>query len=613
MAIEPDDSEVRAYLAGLEAQARAGSGEQSRAAPSGISSGSIGYGSGGPTWLDAFQSKRPPTPIELVNAYKSVAYACIKLNANGVAKVPLRLYVKTGRGDARPRRSVRPISRAMNERLRGNPELARTIGSDDTIEEVTEHQYLDAFAKPNPFFDGNLLKLYMSISLDVTGSFYLYPVRPDPSYACREMWPLQSQYVMPIKGTGAELLEEYRYFGDTFRPDELVRIRTVSMRDPYLSAYAPLHACFEQTGLGDYYTATAEQLLRGGARPEILVGPKDPALPWGEDERQRIEADVNNKHARGRLGRVWFTDGSFDAQVLSYGPADLSGLEITKWERLMAANCFDVPISLLQAEDSNKAVASEGTHQHQYYAIEPRCRAIAAALTAQLAEPVNPRLFFAFDDPVSRDIEREARVFDMELKNGKRTINEGRAECNLPPVPWGNEPWFPNTLVQPSQAAADRERQAKLDEQAAKSPPKPDPNETPDPGEDTVDDAKRSFLLGQLAQLVGQLADRPGPGDGGGRHLHPEGDARRGLDGPARGEHIRPAGWAADQGGAPEVVRDASEEGPGDDAVHRGTTSELLPPADGLRRPDGGGDDAAAVGLLGRGGEDDQGEAGAGS
>jgi phage portal protein BeeE len=623
-----DHAAVYDYLRGLE-----------RGAPSGVSMGAQGYGSGGPVWLDGYHSKRPPSPAELVDAYKSVAYACIQLNAQGVAKVPLNLYSKTGPKDKAPRRAVRSLERTEEKRLRELPHVARSLGPRDELHQVMEHPFLEALESPNPFFDGNLLLLYLTISLDVVGMAYIFPVRPDASWAARELWPLQAQYIYPVKGVAGNLLQSYRYFGDTFQPDELVRIRRLSMRDPYLSAYAPLHACFEELGLSGYYTGSVESILKGGARPGGIVGPKNDQMPWGEPERKRFEVDINNRFTGGNSGRIWVTNGAFDFHSLTFPPADLAGLEITKWERLLIANCLDVPISLLQAEDSNRAVASEGTHQHQYYAIEPRCRLIASALTHQLAKPVDPRLFFAFDDPVQRDNEREAKIIDMKLKNGTVTINEDRAENGLPAVAWGDEPWQSNTLVQPSTAAEDRDRKqvaaetmaaqlangAKVDPEEVDDEPAPKPSKKPKPakaddadGETETETEERSASWTQLYRILDTLEDHiaaandfarthghsgpqidhealiesvlrrhgvlePGPGDGVRRtEDDPPGQPAAAGDpggpgGPGRDQLLRAAGWQADQDGDAGLVRPADGHDPGAPADDRGPAAGDVP------------------------------------
>lgn len=483
------DAAVYAYLADLERSARAPAGAETRSAPAGIASGSVGYGAGGPVFLDIARSKRAPSPYELTNAYKNVAYSCIQLNANGVARVPLRLYAKTSSKQARPRRSCRAVPHRTQKFLRSHPYLARTISASDEVDEIVEHPLLQAFDSPNDLFDGNLLLQLIARQLDCIGAAYLFPERPmradgstDPAQAREGMklWGLQSQYVYAVKGQGTEVLRSYRYFGDTYFPTDLVRMRNVSLRDPYLSAYAPLHACFESVGLGDYYLSVVESFLKNDAQMSLIVSPKDGLnRPWDETQRKRFEIDINQRFSRGRQGRVMTTDGSIDVNPIAYPPTDLSGLELSKWERLLVANCFDVPISLLQSEDSNRAVASEGTHQHQYYAIAPRCILIAAALTHQLARPVDDRLFFAFDDPVRRDEERDSKIVDMQLKNGFITINEAREEEGLEPVEWGDEPWFPGTLMQPTAAAEAREHAQGIAEKAAENP-KPAPGEKTD-------------------------------------------------------------------------------------------------------------------------------------
>ncbi|MDR3638876.1 MAG: hypothetical protein P4L84_34035, partial [Isosphaeraceae bacterium] len=62
------------------------------------------------------------------------------------------------------------------------------------------------------------------------------------------------------------------------------------------------------------------------------------------------------------------------------------------------------------------------------------------------------RLLWAFDNPVKDDEEREAQVFDLRLRSGAATINEYRTHLGYSAVPWGDEPWLPGSLVQPSQA-----------------------------------------------------------------------------------------------------------------------------------------------------------------
>ena len=42
-----------------------------------VASASFGYGSGGPLFADAFRGRRAPSPMALVEAYRSVVYSCM--------------------------------------------------------------------------------------------------------------------------------------------------------------------------------------------------------------------------------------------------------------------------------------------------------------------------------------------------------------------------------------------------------------------------------------------------------------------------------------------------------------------------------------------------------
>lgn len=571
-------------------------GEEDRSAPTGVVAGSVGFGAGGPVWLDAFRSKRPPFPYELVNEFKAVAYACIRLNSNGVSKVPLRWYVKTGKGQARPGRGLRTIARPVpmgrQRYVRSQAHVRAMVSPEHEVEELVDHPLCRAFENPNPYFDGNQFLQWVCQSLDVVGSMYLFPDRPgaqtDPAdlkLAPETIWGLQSQYVYAVKGYGDEILKEYRYFGDTFHPSRLVRIRYVSLRDPYLSAYSPLHACYEEVGLGNYYIAVVESIMKTGARPSGIIGPKDANMPFGDDQRRRLEVDINNRFTGGRSGHILVTNGSYEWNPISYPPADLAGLKISEWVRLLVANCFDVPISLLQAEDTNRAVASEGTHQHQAMAVEPRCRMIASAITKYICQPIDPRIFCAFDDPVARDKERDAKVWDMKIKNGTATPNEARCDEDEEMVPWGNEPWMPNSLVQPSQAVANHEaglaaQQGALNALNAEKDDSED-GDSEDDSEDlaTKDDTTQRRLERILCMIEEDLIERR---DIGAHRAHSE-PVDQAPEDPfyGRSEHV----WTSDRGADQESTLEEVEGVPESDLSRdsepsTGDGATPLPPAD---------------------------------
>ena len=424
-------------------------------------------------FLDDFKSKRAPTPIELVNAFKAIAYVCAMLNARAVARTPLRLYAVQRRGAERLRADNRRITRARHDRLRELAYVRKMAQTGDEIREIPDSPFLDALANPNPHFDRNLMIQYLCLCMDIVGKFYVFPTRPDPSYAPSELWPLHAQYVMPVKGASAgDLLAGYSYLGQSFRFDEVVTGRSISLRDPYLSGYAPMQAVFEQAGLANYYTAVVESTLKNMPRPSGMLIPKD-MLSASDQNRQRTQVEVNQNFGVGRQGTVYVTNGAYDWVNVEPAPADLAALEVNKHERVLIANAFDVPIGMLDTESSNRAVAEASQYQHQLNGVAPRCEAIGSAFTHGLCRPVDDRTFLAFDDPVRDDEERRAKVIDMAVKNGTKTINQVLADDGETPVAWGDEPWLPGTLVQPSTAAANREHAQMIAQKMADKPAAP--------------------------------------------------------------------------------------------------------------------------------------------
>ena len=409
----------------------------------------------GPTYLDAFQAKRAPTGWELVEQYKSLIFACVQINALGVARVPLRLMTDSTKGNGRKPSEVskpRSIRRGYHAHLCRSGYLARTTATYQDVQEITEHPLLDCLDQPDPdgYFSRQDLIGLMSAYCDVVGVGYCKIDSSGPSMPPQHLWPMQAQYVQDLKRPGDPRIERYTYFGGSYKADELLRFRppSLSLRDPYGRGYSPTYAALQYAMLEDKYVAIQDQLLGQGPRPELLVTAKDALMPLGEDERRRYAQDLTRMHSRSNAGRVLVTNGAVDVKPLSYSPTDLSGMQLSEYDLERTCNVFGVPVSYFSKE-TNLANLQAAESQHARTAIEPRCQSIAGTLT-RLVQRYDPRLFFAFDSAVEEDKEREAKIVDMGLKSGRITINEANLDSPWEPKDWGDEPWLPGTLKQPT-------------------------------------------------------------------------------------------------------------------------------------------------------------------
>lgn len=557
-----------------------------------------GFGpTGGPLTSGAWLSQRAPSPERLVEAYKSICYACANINALAVASLPLRLYAVSGKGvGERPRSACNPraVTRDRQLRhLRSVPHVARAMTGADRIDEVTVHPLLDALDDPNEEFDRQSLLYYTGICLDVAG--YAYWRMNPPAGLPVEFWPLEPHHVRPVRrkyGAGEDaLIKTYTYFAETIPAQELVRIKLVGLRDPYGPGYSPTQAAFNYAGLEDKWISIQDQLLGIGPRPGMIFSPKDAAAPIGPDERARVEAELNRKYSGLGAGRLLVVSQPMVGTPVTYPPSDVGNVEISRYDLERTANCFGVPLAYLTSE-SNLANLQAAERQHGRMAVAPRGHAIAARLTRE-ARRFDPRLVFCFDPAVGEDEEREAKIFDMKLKNGSATINEARAEDGWEPKPWGDEPWLNSNLRQPSE-----ERPKPVPPPGAGTPPKAqdDAKEAgDDSAEENTDGSDRGLLEGVtriLARIEGTLqraheddhADpAAGHGHGGGGTGGDDSGSRPSSTPPAEpdpgGEEADPwseAGellWTADRDPdhqeAPPAPERAGEGDPGDDPEDR--------------------------------------------
>ena len=426
---------------------------------------------GGPLFTDAFGTKRAPSPWQLIEKYKSLIYAMVAKNANARCRVPLRLYADSSRG-AKPRSCCDPIkaTRGIARRLSSLEYTRVSPSAVDNIHEVRTHPILDCLDRPDPYgyFDRTKILSLISRYCDVVGSAYFMPegngwredtgnymLQGDVNRSVKGppvwLWILYSQYVLPVRMAGSPLINYFQYFADHIPYEQLLWFRTNhSLRDPYGAGYSPSYAGDMYADLEDRFVAIQDQLLGIGPRPNLIATAKDPLQPPGELERKRFEQELRQKHAGGYAGGVLVNTGAWDFTPVTYSPADLAGMEISTYDLNRLCNLFGIPPTYFST-DTNLANLQAADTQHARDGVEPWCATVASQLT-NLVRTFDQRLFFAFDDCVPEDEERDARIVDMKVKNGLLTINQANEDSQYPPTAWGDEPWLPGTLVQPSMA-----------------------------------------------------------------------------------------------------------------------------------------------------------------
>jgi HK97 family phage portal protein len=412
-----------------------------KSAPSAL----VGNQWGGTQFTDRFKRYREPTPNELMAELKNTAWTCASLNAATCAQYPPSLYVITQHNQPRPKCTTKAIRPDREQQLREHPRLKGRLKSAATIEEVTTHPLLDILGQPNPYHSSYDLWELTTLYLEVHGSAYWHTPK-NVLGVPTAIWILPKQNTEPRRNPGSgNIIDYYRYrvggAWQDFSPSEIVQFRYPDPRDPYTQGIAPLRACIEQVSILADYAALRQSKLDNSAIPDVVISPGEVI---GEEERDRLEAQWNQKFRKGGTGRALVAESSMKVDLLQHSLGDLAALADCKATKEDVANAFHVPLAFLSTQ-TNLANLQASISQHMQQAIGPRLIRRDETLNAVLVPMFDEsgRLFLASDDPVPVDQQASLAQVAQDLQYGVLLINEIRSGRGLPPVPWGNLPWLP--------------------------------------------------------------------------------------------------------------------------------------------------------------------------
>ncbi len=400
---------------------------------------------GGPDPFELGRHRRQPTPAELLYELKNTVFTCASINAATCAAFPPRLYVATYENQPAPKCATRALPHQVEKQLRARPSMPARHKQALQLAEVIEHPLLTLLRRVNPVHNAFDLWELTTFHQETVGSaFWLLDF--DALGVPMAIWPLPAQCVTPHRNPDSKKIVDYYEFrqGTTvtrYPPERIIHFRYPDPREPYHTGLSPLRACWEQASLVSDYLGFKQATWRNSALPGVIVSPDEVI---GEEERDRLEAQWNQKFTRGGSGKALVAESGMKVSVLASNMGDLATLAEYGQTKEDIANAFHVPLSFLTSE-TNLANLQAAEHQHLAKAITPRLQRRDEKLNEQLVPLYDPsgRLFLISDDPVPYDAEFGFRQQELDMKYGLLTINEVRQDRGMPPVPWGDQPWLP--------------------------------------------------------------------------------------------------------------------------------------------------------------------------
>jgi HK97 family phage portal protein len=388
---------------------------------------------------DAFGTKREPTKAELVRAFDDIAFACASLIAQTVATTPIKLFVKTDQGQARPKCQTRPVSRKTLDYLA----RTKTVSRGTLVEEVTSHPSLELLCKANPYHNRMDLFELTELSLEVTGNAY-WLLKFDPYGLPASTYLLPSQDMEPIRDK--DLIIQGWKFGQgeeqvIYNTDEIIHFKMPSLLDPYGEGMPPLRAAWQRVVIGMKELGFIDSTLENQGRPDVVISPNEPISIY---EAERLAKDWTQRYRGSGSGGPFVADGPLTVTPINYSPRDMWELQVYKEIKTAVCNCFHVPPDLLEIGEANRATAEAALYALAVHCIKPRMARLVHKLNERLLSYYGEdRLFFEADEVVPDDKSFELQETQVLLNTGCVTRDEVRAKYGYSPTDWAAEPLLP--------------------------------------------------------------------------------------------------------------------------------------------------------------------------
>lgn len=168
--------------------------------------------------------------------------------------------------------------------------------------------------------------------------------------------------------------------------------------------------------------------------------------------RWRAKTGVDNAHD------VLVLDKGAKFETLTLSPSDAQFLETRKFSTSDIARIFGLPGWIVN--DQEKSTSWGAGMEQQFIAfvvitLQPYFKRIEQRVTREICDPKTEKAEFKVEGLLRGDSKSRAAFYGSGIQHGWLVPNDIRPLEDLPPVPWGNEPYRPYNESAGAQAADD--------------------------------------------------------------------------------------------------------------------------------------------------------------
>lgn len=350
---------------------------------------------------DVWNERPAPTPQELLSACDDIIYGAVSIIASKLSSV--KLILKRGE------------------------------------EPVTDHAAIDLLFDNNQGLDFYQLLGATQASIDLAGNAFWWIGRANA--VPLELVLLPASQVTFNRGDSRIL--SYIFTRGThektvYRPEEIVHFRsTPNPIDPYGSALSPTHAVWQRLQIARKENSFLEAIIGNATNPAGFLAPEGELI--SPQECERIEKSWHEKLKTSGNGKTPVFPHPLKYTSLGFPPKDYGQLQLYEAIRKLVLFVFQIPPTIYEMSDSNRASAIAGEQHLAEYCLKPRVRNLVSTINEQLVKRFyGDACLFDFEDFTPRDEDFELLKTNTLLQaiagGAKVTQDELRERLGLPPL-----------------------------------------------------------------------------------------------------------------------------------------------------------------------------------
>lgn len=271
------------------------------------------------------------------------------------------------------------------------------------------HEFLDLWARPNPYDTRRNLETAIGLDLKTDGNAYLLKVRSRAGKVV-QLWWVPSFLVDPQwPADGSEFLSGYaiRRDGDVYYVPREDMIHFRLGRDPRnerrgLSALKSQLREICTDNEASTYTAS---LLRNSAVPGLMVVPDSETLRPNRDDAEQIKERIRDSFTGDSRGDSIVLLGKYKVQPVGFSPEQLQLRDLPNRAMSRIAAAMGVAAMSLGLDDPNKTYSNLAEANRASWST-------ITALQTVVAEALRWQLLSEFVDPYSHVVEYDYTAID---------------------------------------------------------------------------------------------------------------------------------------------------------------------------------------------------------